>query len=60
MNNPYSQFQDEYSLEEILAAPMVHAPLTKLQCCPTSDGSVQQSSRARISSRSTTLQDKGG
>ncbi|MBI2913140.1 MAG: lipid-transfer protein [Chloroflexi bacterium] len=39
VNNPYSQFQDEYSLEEILAAPMVHAPLTKLQCCPTSDGS---------------------
>src|SRR3989304_1174889 len=37
-NNPYSQFQDEYTLEEILAAPMVHAPLTKLQCCPTSDG----------------------
>ena len=39
VNNPYSQFQDEYTLEEILSAPMVHAPLTKLQCCPTSDGS---------------------
>ena len=39
VNNPYSQFQDEYTLEEILAAPMVHEPLTKLQCCPTSDGS---------------------
>lgn len=38
VNNPYSQFQDEYTLEQILAAPMVHAPLTKLQCCPTSDG----------------------
>jgi len=37
-NNPYSQFQDVYSLEEILKAPKVHAPLTKLQCCPTSDG----------------------
>jgi sterol carrier protein 2 len=37
-NNPYSQFQEEYSLEQILAAPMVHDPLTKLQCCPTSDG----------------------
>jgi acetyl-CoA acetyltransferase len=36
--NPYSQFQDEYSLEEIEAAPMVFEPLTKLQCCPTSDG----------------------
>ena len=37
--NPYSQFQDEYTLEQIKAAPMVHDPLTKLQCCPTSDGS---------------------
>jgi acetyl-CoA acetyltransferase len=38
VNNPYSQFQDEYSLEDILNAPMIHDPLTKLQCCPTSDG----------------------
>ncbi|KAI0015812.1 thiolase-like protein [Xylariomycetidae sp. FL0641] len=36
--NPYSQFRDEYTLEQVLAAPTVHAPLTKLQCCPTSDG----------------------
>jgi sterol carrier protein 2 len=39
VNNPYSQFQDEYSLEDIKNAPMVYDPLTKLQCCPTSDGS---------------------
>ena len=38
VNNPCSQFQDEYSLEQISGAPMVHEPLTKLQCCPTSDG----------------------
>ena len=38
VNNPYSQFQEEYTLEEILSAKMVHAPLTRLQCCPTSDG----------------------
>ena len=38
-NNPYSQFRDIYTLDEILASPMVHEPLTKLQCCPTSDGS---------------------
>jgi len=38
VNNPYSQFQDEYSLADILNAPMVYEPLTKLQCCPTSDG----------------------
>ena len=36
--NPYSQFQDEYTLEQVLNAPMIHEPLTKLQCCPTSDG----------------------
>jgi len=39
VNNPYSQFQDEYTLQQILDAPMVFHPLTKLQCCPTSDGS---------------------
>ncbi|MGH9887333.1 MAG: lipid-transfer protein [bacterium] len=38
VNNPYSQFQDEYTLEQILSAPQVYGPLTKLQCCPTSDG----------------------
>ncbi len=38
VNNPYSQFQDEYSLADILASPTVFGPLTKLQCCPTSDG----------------------
>ncbi|XP_071800374.1 sterol carrier protein 2-like [Asterias amurensis] len=38
-NNPYSQFQKEYSMADIKNAPMVFAPLTKLQCCPTSDGS---------------------
>jgi acetyl-CoA acyltransferase len=37
-NNPYAQFQTEYSVEEIAGAPMIHEPLTKLQCSPTSDG----------------------
>jgi sterol carrier protein 2 len=36
--NPYSQFQTEFSFEQVQNAPMVHEPLTKLQCCPTSDG----------------------
>ncbi|KAI6781754.1 Non-specific lipid-transfer protein-like protein [Emericellopsis cladophorae] len=36
--NPYSQFTDVYSLEQIMKAPAIHGPLTKLQCCPTSDG----------------------
>ena len=39
VNNPYAQFQEEYSLEDILAARMIYDPLTKLQCSPTSDGS---------------------
>jgi acetyl-CoA acyltransferase len=39
VNNPYAQFQDEYTLEDIKGAKMIHAPLTKLQCSPTSDGS---------------------
>jgi len=39
VNNPFAQFQDEYSLEDIKAAKMIHEPLTKLQCSPTSDGS---------------------
>ncbi|MFC7505560.1 lipid-transfer protein [Nocardioides sp. CPCC 206347] len=38
-NNPYAQFQDVYTLEEILASRQVYGPLTKLQCSPTSDGS---------------------
>lgn len=38
VNNPYSQFRDEYTLEQIMGAKTVYAPLTKLQCCPTSDG----------------------
>ncbi|CAK9803272.1 Sterol carrier protein 2 [Anthophora plagiata] len=39
VNNPYSQFQEKYTLEQIMKSPTVFGPLTKLQCCPTSDGS---------------------
>ncbi|MEW5811064.1 MAG: lipid-transfer protein [Actinomycetota bacterium] len=38
VNNPYAQFQDEYTLDDILDARMIYDPLTKLQCSPTSDG----------------------
>ncbi|SDD08054.1 lipid-transfer protein [Actinokineospora iranica] len=38
-NNPYAQFQDVYTLAEILESRQVYGPLTKLQCSPTSDGS---------------------
>jgi acetyl-CoA acyltransferase len=39
VNNPYAQFRDEYSLQDIKEAKEIYAPLTKLQCSPTSDGS---------------------
>src|SRR5437870_5343102 len=38
VNNPYAQFQDKYSLQEIKDSKEIFAPLTKLQCSPTSDG----------------------
>jgi acetyl-CoA acyltransferase len=39
VNNPYAQFQEPYSLDDILGSRMIYDPLTKLQCSPTSDGS---------------------
>jgi acetyl-CoA acyltransferase len=39
VNNPYAQFQDSYTLDEIKESRVIHEPLTKLQCSPTSDGS---------------------
>lgn len=38
VNNPYAQFQNEYTLDEVLGDKMIHAPLTRSQCSPTSDG----------------------
>ena len=38
VNNPYSQFRDPASLQQVLDSPKVFGPLTKLQCSPTSDG----------------------
>lgn len=35
----YSQFQEDYTMEQIMNSPCIYGPLTKLQCCPTSDGS---------------------
>jgi len=39
VNNPYAQFQKEYTLQEVQNSPKVHEFLTRLQCSPTSDGS---------------------
>lgn len=38
VNNPYSQFQDVYTFDQIKNSPVVHDCSTKLTCCPTSDG----------------------
>ena len=36
--NPHAQYQERYSLEEILASPPVAEPLTRLMCAPIGDG----------------------
>lgn len=36
--NPHAQYQERYSLEEILASPLVAEPLTRLMCAPIGDG----------------------
>ncbi|KAI0651456.1 thiolase-like protein [Trametes meyenii] len=38
VNNPYSQFRDGWSVEQVLAAPKINKQLTKFMCSPTSDG----------------------
>ncbi|SOE14054.1 acetyl-CoA acyltransferase [Streptomyces sp. 2323.1] len=38
VHNPYAQFREAYTVEEVLAAKTIHRPLTRLQCSPTSDG----------------------
>ncbi|KAF2759771.1 putative Non-specific lipid-transfer protein [Pseudovirgaria hyperparasitica] len=37
-DNPYSQFQQTYTLDQVMKSKMIFEPLTMLQCCPTSDG----------------------
>ena len=36
--NPLAYFRKLITLEEVLAAPMIVDPLTRLQCCPIADG----------------------
>ncbi|KAJ7178586.1 sterol carrier protein 2 [Mycena crocata] len=38
VNNPYSQFRDGWSVEQVLKAPKITNQLTKFMCSPTSDG----------------------
>ena len=37
-HNPYAVFRDPVTVEEVLASPTVHGPLTRLQCCPPTCG----------------------
>jgi acetyl-CoA acetyltransferase len=36
--NPHAQYRERYTLEEILASPMIAEPLTRLMCAPIGDG----------------------
>ncbi len=36
--NPLAQYQKEFSLEEVMSAPVMAYPNTLLMCCPTGDG----------------------
>ncbi len=38
VDNPMAQFRKEISIDRVLSAPMVAAPLGLFDCCPTSDG----------------------
>jgi acetyl-CoA acetyltransferase len=37
--NPLAQYQKVFSLDEVMASPMMSYPNTLLMCCPTGDGS---------------------
>ena len=36
--NPYAHYRKELSIEEIVNSEMIASPITKLMCCPNSDG----------------------
>lgn len=38
MRNPRCHMRKEVTVEEVLAAPLIADPLTRLSCCPNSDG----------------------
>jgi hypothetical protein len=39
-NNPYSQFRNGWTVEQVLEAPKITNELTKFMCSPTSDGGI--------------------
>ena len=36
--NPYAQYQDRHTIEDVLNSPVISDPLTLFMCCPSSDG----------------------
>ncbi len=38
LGNSRAQYSGDYTVEEVLASPLIADPLTLLQCCPISDG----------------------
>jgi acetyl-CoA acetyltransferase len=38
VRNPYSPWRDEITVEQVLTSPVIAEPLTRLSCCPVSDG----------------------
>lgn len=36
--NPYAQYKDEITIEDVLNSRMISEPITMLQCCPNTDG----------------------
>ncbi|MCS7475817.1 lipid-transfer protein [Umezawaea endophytica] len=37
-HNPYAVFRDPVTVEQVMASPMIHDPLTRLMCCPPTCG----------------------
>jgi acetyl-CoA acetyltransferase len=37
-HNPYAQYRESLTLEEVLSSTMISDPITKLQCSPVTDG----------------------
>jgi acetyl-CoA acetyltransferase len=37
-DNPCAEYRELITIEEVLAAPMIADPITRLQCCPIADG----------------------
>ena len=37
-HNPYAVFRDQVTVEDVLASPVIHGQLTRLQCCPPTCG----------------------